>query len=145
MNKKQRESFLANIKTLFDPTYREFEVVVSALDLALAKPVKTNKIRNTKAPSLMSLQEWEDKKSTQLSALMFGVWARDKGISIPVLASLIEEFRLEMMSKNKQYACFGTAFQVYLTKGYLSKSLYQAQLESGRTAATSINRRGGDL
>lgn len=108
------------------------------------KPVKIYK-----KTSLVTLEQWEEKIGAQLNATMLASWCREKGLFHPTITRLIEEFRIEMMGKGKQYADFKSAFQTYLTKGYLSLTLIGAQnlckRESQAMAGTTINRRGGDL
>lgn len=102
--------------------------------------------KNKKSKSvLLTLQDWEVQTGAQLNASMISSWCREKGLFHPVITDLIGEFRLEMMSKDKQYADFAKAFQTYLTKGYLSKTLAYAQELSRKQQDTQIHSRGVNL
>lgn len=84
------------------------------------------KIRNPKTKAkLYTLEEWEKLWCGKLDVPLMDTWATEKNLCKRQLAQLIEEFRTEMISKNKMYADFKAAFQVYLTKGYLSKKMDQ--------------------
>jgi len=78
-----------------------------------------------KANNLLTLAQWEAQVGGQLSIGMLTGWTNAKRLDSKEVAQLIEEFRTEMVSKNKLYADFKAAFQTYLTKGYLSKTLAQ--------------------
>lgn len=113
------------------------------------EPEKENKVKINKKSSLITLQEWEAAQGCALNGSMISSWCREKGLYHPTITRLLEEFRIEMMSKGKQYADFKAAFQTYLTKGYLSLTLAGAQATSKREASaldsTTVNRRGGDI
>lgn len=100
--------------------------------LKAKKASKPKKIRNPSTPSkLYTLQEWEALWCGPLNVQLMDTWATEKVLCKRQLAQLIEEFRTEMMAKNKMYADFKAAFQVYLTKGYLSKRIDQVKLAPG--------------
>lgn len=114
-----------------------------------SEPNKLNKDKINKKPKLVTIQEWEANLGVALNASMLASWCKEKGLYHPTITRLIEEFRIEMMGKGKQYADFKAAFQTYLTKGYLSLTLAGAQETSKRDAlkneSTTINRRGGSI
>jgi hypothetical protein len=85
-----------------------------------------------KSSQLMTLEQWE--KSVVYGPLdvpLIDTWATRSNLCKRQLAELIEEFRTEMIAKNKHYADFAAAFNVYLNKGYLSKKLEQIKLRPG--------------
>jgi len=94
-----------------------------------APPIKINlkepKGTIKKKSEMISLADWEMKIGSKLCVQMLSDWIKEKGAGATQIAELIEEFRLEMQSKDKRYADFKTTFQVWLTKGYLSKTLAQ--------------------
>lgn len=92
------------------------------------KATAPKKMRNTKAPALMSLPAWEKQQGAQLTIRNVQDWVTSRQLCPVMVMELIQEFRTEMVSKNKQYAMFDAAFKVYLTKGYLSKTIDQAKL-----------------
>lgn len=115
---------------------------------SLNSPKETKEKKYTKT-KLVTLQDWEAAQGCALNSSMISSWCREKGLYHPTITRLLEEFRIEMMSKGKQYADFKAAFQTYLMKGYLSLTLAGAQATSKREAAaldsTNVSRRGGDL
>lgn len=104
------------------------------------KAAKPKKIRTTKAPNLLSLSQWEAQVGGQLSIGMLTGWTNAKRLDSKEVAQLIEEFRTEMVSKNKLYADFKAAFQTYLTKGYLSKTLAQVAWKAPEGANRTFTR-----
>lgn len=100
---------------------------------------KPRKISNAK--NLMTLHEWEDREGKFLSAYMMVDWLKQNSMSMTAVAPLVEEFRQEMLAKGKQYANFKMAFQTYLTKGYLSKTMEQCKSQS----QTIIHTKGVNL
>lgn len=148
MNKKQQAEFFDSIDRS-DLSNIQKITVKNMLTYALLKTVQPKKIRNSKSPSLMSISAWE-KTNGALTVARVIDWVESKRFCPIMVRELIEEFRIEMDSKNKQYADFRSAFKVYLIKGYLSKTAYQVALERSphrnKTADhTSIDRRGGSL
>lgn len=108
--------------------------IIEGLERAVkAKKLEApKKIRNTKTKAkLYTLEEWEKLWCGKLDVALMGTWATRNNLCKRQLAQLIEEFRIEMISKAKQYADFKAAFQVYLTKGYLSKKIDQVRLRPG--------------
>ncbi len=113
---------------------------------AKLEPNKENKVyKPKKSHQKKQLEQWESEKGAPLSAHMIASWAKTNNLSFSVIQELIEEFRIEMMAKAKEYADFCAAFQVYLTKGYLSKTLAYAQKLSQQTQQTTVAKRGVDL
>ena len=79
---------------------------------------------------------------------MFAPWIRKKLLCPILIGKMIEEFRTEMIGKGKQYADFRAAFQTYLTKGYLSRSLSNCLLANSPHRSqdeTIVYNRGGAL
>lgn len=135
----KRSVLFSELREVLQTTTRfnvhEQQAIVGAVDRALnqikeraaaAKPIR--KVRNAKAPALMSLLAWEQLQGTQLTIRNVQDWVTAKQLCPVMVMELIQEFRTEMFSKNKQYAAFDAAFKVYLTKGYLSKQLAEAKL-----------------
>jgi hypothetical protein len=91
------------------------------------KASKPKVVRNTRAPSLVALPEWEESRGHWLCYDDIKQWAKEKQLSEVTLTELIKEFRFEMIGKNKHYADFRYAFMTYLTKGFLSKTLEQVK------------------
>lgn len=107
-------------------------LVSAVVEKKLATP---KKIRNTSTKAqLYTLQEWEKLWCGPLNVQLMDTWATEKVLCKRQLAQLIEEFRTEMMAKNKMYADFKAAFQVYLTKGYLSKTIDQVKAKPGENS-----------
>lgn len=120
MNKKQKREFFECIKASAMPEHHKDFVYLSLRECLAPKPVE-KKIRRVKSNNLFTLQEWEDLTGQPLHSSMITGWIVKKALCPFTIANLIEEFRLEMLSKNKQYADFKATFQTYLNKGYLSK------------------------
>lgn len=144
MNKKQRTAFLADINAS-SIAHHNKQLVEMLLDKHLKPIPKAPRIRNTKAPQLQSLFEWEAGIGSQLRADMLTSWIREREFCPKLVGEMIEEFRLEMIGKNKQYADFKATFQTYLNKGYLSKKVGQMLLANSpykSTDGVTINTRG---
>lgn len=92
------------------------------------------------ASKLMTLEQWEAKVCGPLNVGIMDTWATRSNLCKIQLAQLIEEFRIEMMSKNKHYADFKLAFMNYLNKGYLSKKIDQIRLAPGQATNKWGNR-----
>lgn len=106
--------------------------------LLLKSSNKPRKVAGAKG--LITLEEWEEKNGV-LGVYHLKSWA-DAQLLDPVLISgMIREFRIEMISKGKQYANFRAAFQTYLTKGYLSKKIDACKAKE----TTTIEKRGISL
>lgn len=137
MNKKQTDLFLIEMgKIINGPPYHAVRDVFHRI----------NSSRGTGKPPAITLQEWEQVQGTQLGVLQLGSWIRDKQLDPEKIATLVDEFRMEMMAKGKLYVDFKLTFQVYLTKGYLSRSLNFCRT-AGKTVegGTTIHTRGGAL
>lgn len=119
LSPRQREWIADNVERL-------------AAFLAEEKLRAPRKVRNTKAPQLVSLDQWEEKNGG-LCLKMLDSWITEKILCRKQVQQLIEEFRTEMWAKNKQYSDFRAAFQVYLTKGYLSKTIDQVKAKPGES------------
>lgn len=104
-----------------------------------------SKPRKPSGKNLMTLQEWEEQYGLLQPVNMTG-WAASKKLCPRMLADMISEFRTEMMAKGKQYANFKMAFQTYLAKGYLSKTITACMLErSPYKTQTTLDNRGVTL
>lgn len=123
MNKRQKREFYERIKVLALPEHFKELIYAALRDVLAPKPSKTIRRVRTASP-LMTLPVWEVKNGT-LVYHMLRAWAMRKKLCPRTVEELIEEFRTEMLSKNKEYADFTAAFQTYLNKGYLSKQLPQ--------------------
>lgn len=95
--------------------------------LKLKAPAAPRKITN--ARNLMTIEEWEQIHSPDPYHRLFN-WIRNSQLCPKVVGNMLEEFRVEMRAKGKQYANFRMAFQTYLTKGYLSKKITECTLEN---------------
>ena len=105
---------------------------------------KPRKITNAKA--LATLDEWETARGKELHYTDLQEWIAKQRLSEFQVRLMIEEFRAEMTAKGKQYANFKAAFQTYLTKGYLSKTLTACLAENNKSASgTTIHNRGVSL
>jgi hypothetical protein len=119
MNKKQKDKFRQLLVDTY-PKVQESGIlrIMGMLDQALTpepKKPRAPKVRNT-----MTLMQWEEKQGKRLDVRHMLEWVEKNQYSIPVIHQLIEEFRIDMLSKGKEYACFRAAFQNYFNKGYLS-------------------------
>ena len=95
--------------------------------------------------NLVTLQEWEAVNG-QLAPSGMIKWIADNKLDLRMLAAMVGEFRQEMLAKGKQYANFKAAFQTYLAKGYLSKTLSQClACNNLRASETIIHSKGVDL
>ena len=117
MNKKQKEKFK---QLLVDSGVKDTGVskIMLMVDQTLVPEPK--KPRALKPRNTMTLMQWEEKQGKRLDVRHMLEWIEKNQYSIPVIHQLIEEFRIDMLSKGKEYACFRAAFQNYLNKGYLS-------------------------
>lgn len=119
MNKKQKEVF----KQLLVDTYPKVQEsgiqrIMGLLEQALVTvPVKP---RFKKVSFVMTLNLWEQARGKRLDVRDMIEWIEKKNYSIPVMHQLVEEFRIDMLSKCKEYADFRMAFQNYFNKGWLS-------------------------
>jgi hypothetical protein len=97
----------------------------------------------------MTLEQWE--KGVVYGPLkidLIGPWVREKQYNPKAIEEMIEEFRTEMLAKEKHYADFAAAFKVYLNKGYLSKKPEQITICNSATSnkwGNSTNTRGVSL
>lgn len=139
----KKSVFLAELRTECATMGLPADKVVAAVQIALqrakvidAEGKPPRKIRTPKAKNLMTLPQWEAKVYGPLNVGIMDTWSTQKGLCKRLLAELIEEFRTEMVSKNKEYADFSAAFKTYLNKGYLSKTLEQAKLANSPYAGT---------
>lgn len=108
-------------------------------------PLKDKEKKYSKKSTLTTIEVWESKAGL-LNAEMIKDWCKGKQLTRDIAEQLISEFRTEMVGKGKMYADFRAAFQTYLIKGYLSKTLAYAQELSRRQAAnTEVNNRGVNL
>lgn len=81
-----------------------------------------------KAKVEMTLEEWEAAQGARLGLTPLMGWVTQKQFCPVLVRELIEEFRLEMIGKQKLYANFTATFQTYLNKGWLSKKPDQVLL-----------------
>lgn len=114
------------------------------------KEVSKKVRKNIYTKKQMTLQQWEDSPEIgcNLNYSMFSNWVREKGYCPVLVSQLIDEFRIDMISKGKAYADFRAAFQTYLTKDFLSKTSIQTLLVNSPHKSvdhTTINRRGGSI
>lgn len=114
-------------------------------NLPLNSPKETNHKKYKKKPVLLSIEAWEESIGVRLCAEMVKSWCKEKKLTRVVTDGLIQEFRVEMIGKGKEYADFRATFQTYLTKGWLSKTLEQAQQLSRASVTTVENNRGVNL
>lgn len=124
MNKRQKHHFFERMKATSLLTTNQKEIVFGFLREALNLP-KEQRITRVRTKSLlMTLPVWEAANGA-LAWPALRDWAMRKKLCPKTVEELIEEFRLEMQSKSKEYADFVATFQTYLNKGYLSKKLPQ--------------------
>lgn len=98
------------------------------------------KIRNVKTTTqLVTIDQWEAHKGDLEQRLQS--WAMSQNLAMTTYLQMVSEFRTEMRAKGKVYADFAMAFQTYMRKGYLSKTLEQCKSQ----AATTIQTRGISL
>lgn len=110
----------------------------------LNAPKKPRKITNAKL--LVTLLEWETARGKELHYTDLKEWLTKQNLDEFQVRLMIEEFRAEMTAKGKQYANFKAAFQTYLTKGYLSKTLNACLTANNRKDSdTTIHTRGVNL
>lgn len=106
-------------------------------------PKKEPNKRNQTKKNNISLAEWEAVNGA-LRPEMMASWIKQHKLDPNGVWNLIEEFRIDMMSKGKQYTDFKAAFMNYLTKGWLSKTM--AQIPARATpGATQQSTRGHSL
>lgn len=110
-------------------TPNQIAYILAGIDLAEAKlkEMASTRPARIKRPTaaLMNIQQWEEKQGCLLNYSMITKWVRAKEFCPVLISEMIEEFRLAMISKDKQYADFAAAFQNYVNSGYLSKKAYQ--------------------
>lgn len=82
----------------------------------------TSRPRKASGKGLVTLQDWEAVHG-RLNASKMLDWLDTHKLSYIAVATMIDEFRAEMIAKGKQYVNFKAAFMTYLAKGYLSKSM----------------------
>lgn len=105
---------------------------------------KVRKISNAKG--LVTLEAWETGRGKELHYTDLTAWIAKHRLCEFSVRMMIEEFRAEMQAKGKQYADFSRAFNVYLTKGYLSKKMSDCTIErSPYRQQTVIDKRGVNL
>lgn len=146
MNKSQKKAFYHSIESSQLPRHFR-EVVYGALRQALAK-TPDMKIKRVRTKSdLYNLNDWEARHGAMLSVTMFHRWIEAKAFCPVALRELVEEFRIEMIGKNKEYADFRAAFMTYLTKGYLSKKISQVLLQNqpAREGSVVTGTRGASI
>lgn len=140
MNKKQREKF-ADSLSASGVKATGVAKIMELLDAALVKEPKLPRVKkNTLAVTLM---EWENAQGKRLDARQVLEWIERNKYDLQVMAQLVEEFRIDMMSKSKPYADFRAAFQNYFNKGYLSIKPDNPKVK--RATVTSFDRRGYSL
>ncbi len=102
--------------------------------------------RITNAKGLKTLTQWEDDRGQLLCMLDLKDWCVDQGLYQPVVCEMMVEFREIMGAKGKQYANFVLAFQNYLRRAWLSKSMDACRIENHKPiSATVIHTRGGAM
>lgn len=110
----------------------------------LNAPKNPRKITNAKG--LMSLSDWEGINGFLVTMVGHSTWAHKNKLDPRMLENMAAEFKREMIAKGKQYADFYAAFQTYLTKGYLSKTLSACLAENNRSeTGTFVHSRGVSL
>lgn len=98
------------------------------------------KPRKASGKNLMTLATWETQDGWA-NATSMNDWAKRHDLDQHMLSEMIDEFRREMLAKGKEYANFAMAFQTYLRKGYLSKTMASCV----KKQATHIDTRGVTL
>ncbi len=142
MNKKQKEKF----KELLSESGVKQNGVARIMELLEQSLIKEpSKPRAPKFKALMTLTEWEGKMGKKLDWMMFREWVIVKEYDHTVIAQLVEEFRIDMFSKQKEYADFRAAFQNYFNKGYLSIKPDNPKVRRCNEGHTHFERRGGAL
>lgn len=141
MNLKQKEKFAALLK---DNGVKPTGVlkIMALLDVALVKEPKAPKVKKTSLA--MTLMQWEEKQGKRLDPRHMLEWIERNKYDIAVMVQLVEEFRIDMLSKGKEYADFRMAFQNYFNKGYLSIKPDSPRVKRVDTG-TSFDRRGFSL
>ena len=110
----------------------------------LNAPKKPRKITNAK--NLTTVIDWELHSGLLADMPRKSAWVEKNKLCPQAVTRMALEFRSEMIAKGKQYADFWAAFQTYLTKGYLSKTLNDCLLENNRSSAgTTIHTKGVSL
>lgn len=142
MNKKQKNNFIIELKNNFDPA--RVELIMKLFEACCIIQPRTL-MRKSKPTASMPLSDWEKKVGARLNAEMLRGWCKENGLARSVVEMLVSEFRTTMIAKNKEYADFRAAFQIYLIKNYLSMSMGQAQEKSRVLASTEIHNRGVNL
>lgn len=140
MNKKQKEKFNqllieAGLKSATSTK------ILHILDQALIPEPK--KPRVPKVSNAVTLQQWETAQGKRLDIRMMIDWLDRHNYAIDTMAMLVEEFRTDMISKDKPYADFRAAFQNYFNKGYLSIKPDSPRVK--RASVTTLDRRGFSL
>lgn len=138
MNKKQREKFAASLSANGVKPTGVLKIMV-LLDAALVKEPKAPRVKKTSLA--MTLMDWEAAQGKRLDARHVLDWIERNKYDLQVMVQLVEEFRIDMMSKGKEYADFRAAFQNYFNKGYLSIKPDNPKVKRADTG-TSFDRRG---
>lgn len=147
MNKQNQALFITAILDTH-LLHSDKELVLNIFRSLTKPPDKLVQKRKPADIAMMTIQQWEASRNAPLTIASVSEWVKDKKLCPVLTGMLIEEFRVDMMSKNKQYADFKLAFQNYVNKGYLSRNLYGLALERSphrEHGTTTINRRGGGL
>lgn len=142
MNKKQKLLFaerLSNAGCKEHTVMKIMELLEGCLAKAESKPVRK------RLPNLLTLEEWEAKEGCTLNYSMVASWAQGKRYDPKIILQLVDEFRVDMLSKGSRYADFKMAFQNYFNKGYLSVKPSDPKVMLVSSDGVSINRRGGGI
>jgi len=142
MNQKQKAQFVVELSNA-GCKENTIKKIVELLEKCLVKPDTAAK-RPKRLKELLDLEEWEKLQGCALNLSMVASWARERHYNGQVILGLIDEFRIDMLSKRTKYADFRMAFQNYFNKGWLSIKPDSPKLRDGGTV-TTINRRGGGL
>lgn len=105
-----------------------------------------SKPRKPSGKNLVSIEVWEENDGWPKAAHSMNDWINRHGLCTKMVNEMIDEFRREMRAKGKQYASFSMAFQTYLRKGYLSRTLVMCKIEnSPYKLRTQVDKRGINL
>ena len=143
MNKSQKSKFVA---ALSDAGCKETTIkkIIELLEKSLEKEAEAVK-RPKRLKELFDLEEWEKIQGCSLNCSMVASWGRERGYNLVIITQLIDEFRIDMLSKRTKYADFRMAFQNYFNKGWLSVKPDSPKLTTAPVDHTTINRRGGGI
>lgn len=142
MNKKQREKFA---RSLIGAGVSDKGVgkIMGLLEEALTPEPKKPRVK--KPSTMVTLMQWEETQGKRLDVRHMLAWVDKHGYDIPAMVTLVEEFRIDMLSKGKEYVDFRLAFQNYFNKGWLSLKPDSPKVKRANQTGTNFDRRGGSL